>query len=106
MWKFPKKAAPEIKKGDFVEMKSSGFVGQVADNNKRGKTRMVHTFGMAEETGSVYAEDMMKISEKEFEDAKTAIFKNYDVAHYRQWSEAEIAKQEAKIKAKKLGEVS
>lgn len=96
MWKFPKKAAPEISKGDFVMMKSSGFVGQVVDNNKRGRTRMVHTFGMAEETGSVYAEDMMKISEAEFESAKSTIYNTYQVDKYRQWSDAEMAKQEAK----------
>jgi len=96
MWKFPKKGSPEIKKGDFVRMKSSGFVGQVVDNQMKRTTRDVHTFGMAEETGSVYAEDLEKISEKEFEDEKTRIYQQFDVPTYRQWSSEEMAKQEAK----------
>lgn len=97
---------PEIVKGDFVRM-NSGFVGQVLDNQKRSKTRMVHVFGVAEESGSVYASDMEKISENEFENEKSKLYKQYDVPHYRQWSTAEMDKQESKARQKnKLNEMS
>ena len=100
------KASPEIKKGDHVRM-SSGFVGQVLDNRTKSKTRLVHVFGMAEESGSVYASDMKKISEKEFEDEKTNLYRQYNVPHYRQWSETEMQKQEDKIRQRrKLKEMS
>ena len=94
---------PEIRKGDFVEM-SSGFVGVVADNQTKSKTRMVHVFGYAEETGSVYASDMHKISQAEFENAKTAIYHNLRVAEHGQWSREEMNNQERK--SKKLKEMS
>jgi hypothetical protein len=86
----------ELKKGDFV-VTGEGFPAIVMDNMKRSNIRMVHAFGIAEESGSTYAEGLRKISQEEFEELKTEMFKRF--GHANQWSSSESAKQRKKLEA-------
>jgi hypothetical protein len=90
-----KKNLPLLKKGDFV-VTDMGFPAIVMDNMTKSKTRMIHAFGMAEETGSAYAAELKKISESEFETLKTQMFRRFGNAE--QWSNAETIRQREKLK--------
>jgi hypothetical protein len=90
-----KKNIPFLKKGDFV-ITDMGFPAIVLDNMTKSKTRMIHAFGMAEETGSAYTAELKKISEPEFERLKTDMFKRFGDAG--QWSLAETERQRNKLK--------
>lgn len=90
-----KKNLPLLKKGDFV-VTGMGFPAIVLDNMTKSKTRMIHAFGMAEETGSAYTAELEKISEHEFERLKTQMFMRFGSAG--QWSSAETEKQRKKLK--------
>ena len=90
-----KRNLPMLKKGDLV-VTDMGFPAVVMDNMTKSKTRMVHVFGMAEETGSAYTAELKKISKKEFERLKTSMFRQFGDAG--QWSAVETANQIKKLK--------
>lgn len=86
-----------LKKGDFV-VTGMGFPAIIMDNFTKRKTRLIHAFGMAEEMGSAYANELRKINKRQFESLKTAMFRKY--GSHGQWSAEETARQK-----KKIGEV-
>jgi hypothetical protein len=66
--RIPEKSKFEIKNGDYVAYNTSlgEFVGIVRDNQKNRKTRLVEAWGAAQETGSVYADELRPITKEEF----------------------------------------
>ena len=89
------KGVPLLRKGDYV-ITPLGFPAIVMDNMTKSKTRMIHAFGMAEDTGSAYAVELKKISEPEFERLKTSMFRQFGSAG--QWSDVETARQREKLR--------
>jgi hypothetical protein len=94
--RIPQKPKFNFKKGDFFFNTKTGFVGIIEDNKANSKIRFTRTYGMAEEMGSVYAEDLEPITKEDFENRKTELFDTYGAVG--QWSREESEIQKKKLK--------
>lgn len=71
------------RKGAKVYIRSTGFVGIVQDGYVDRSTRLCEVWGLAHEWGSVYADDIVEISDEDFRERREELRRQYEA--HGQW---------------------